>query len=75
MATVQDSDFDSLVPGLPLSRRTFVGGSLAAVVEFSAEFDDPGVGAAAAARWLAAKGAESLRYEVYGYSTSEEEGD
>ena len=30
MATVQDSDFDSLVPGLPLSRRTFVGGSLAA---------------------------------------------
>jgi len=27
---VKDSDFDSLVPGLPLSRRTFVGASLAA---------------------------------------------
>lgn len=27
---VTDSDFDSLVPGLPLSRRTFVGASLAA---------------------------------------------
>jgi carboxymethylenebutenolidase len=26
---VKDSDFDSLVPGLPLSRRTFVGASLA----------------------------------------------
>ena len=26
---VNDSDFDSLVPGLPLSRRTFVGASLA----------------------------------------------
>lgn len=30
MANVHDSDFDSLVPGLPLSRRTFVGGALAA---------------------------------------------
>lgn len=30
MTAVQESDFDSLVPGLPVSRRTFVGGTLAA---------------------------------------------
>ncbi len=30
MAMIQESEFDSLVPGLPCSRRTFVGASLAA---------------------------------------------